>query len=148
MKKIKFHFFENTSIVSLLIKIRLGSIFSHCGMEFDDGTFYHSTMIGGVQTATLEGMHIGHTVELEVSEEEHEACLAYAKSKLGISYDWKSLIGFFVGKKWQEDNGLFCSEYGRGGFEALSGVRLDYYNLVTPGQLRLLVDTYRVTKSA
>lgn len=143
-KSIKFHYFYNESIGSWLIKARLSTVFSHVGIEFEDGMLYHSAMLKGTVKERLEEQKTTpiHTTEILVDEEHYNRAYEWAQQQLGKRYDWLGIVGFIVGNKWNDDNQYFCSEYGKFIFELATDIKHTYYNLLTPGQLRLITDTF------
>lgn len=148
-RKIKFHFYDYNQFGALLIKARLATKFAHTAIEFENGFIYHSLIWKGnikVPKGSLSPAAV--TVPVEVDHQKYEAALEFAESIVGQDYDVKALLGFILGKKIQDANARFCSEYGREIFEVATGIRLKYYNLVSPGQLLLIVDTYRNTLKA
>lgn len=143
-RALHFHFFNGKQLGALLIKARIGSIFSHCGMEFDDGAYYDATFINGVKRRALADYgHVPHTTTtLWLTEEQYQLTRNHLESKVGLRYDFLGILGFIVYKKLQNKNAYFCSELGREAFEVATNVQVPTYNLVTPGQLRLMVETY------
>ncbi|QAX96165.1 hypothetical protein [Vibrio phage vB_VmeM-Yong XC32] len=139
--KITFHFFDNRAIGSLLIKARLSEHFSHVGMEFENGAFIHSTMLHGTVMQKLSDQPTEPlaSVTIDVDEEAYMEAYEWAVHQVGGKYDYKGIIGFMFAKKWNDENAFFCSELGRKVFEIATGKILKYYNLVTPGELRMLV---------
>lgn len=148
-RKIKFHFFDNPGIGGWLIKYRNSSIFSHVGIEFEDGQLYQSTIMHGNTASTLAeyGCKPVYTTEILVGESGYVAAKAVAEDAVGRAYDYKGILGFLMVKKVQTDGAYFCSELGRYIFEAATGVRIPLFTLVSPGQLRMMVDTYHLTRA-
>ncbi len=142
MKKITFKYYGDDSIGRWIICLRLGSVFSHTAIVFGD-TKYEATMLGGVfksPNSDADGYTYQHTIE--VSDEQYEKALAYAESQLGKDYDKRAILGFILGSKDQSEDNLFCSEFGRHIFESATDFTIPLMNLVTPGQLRLMIDSY------
>lgn len=141
---IRFHFFDNRSIASWVVKKRLGSTISHVGMEFEDGRFYHSSFTTGTTVASLKEQPQPPATfsELWVEEEHYNAALAFCKKQAGSRYDYRSLLGFLFTTKFQHKTGWFCSEYGRECFERAAGIRIYWPKLCAPHELRIMVDTY------
>jgi len=144
LRKLRFHYFDNRTIGSWIIKARLSTAFSHCAVEFEDGALIHSTMTHGTVKETLaEQPHAPkHTTEVYVTEERYLAARAWAESILGTKYDWKGIVGFIVAKSYQSNGAYFCSETARTVFEIGVGFTIKRHTLITPGQLRLMTDTY------
>lgn len=147
-RTIKFHYYTGESTIAKLVRYRLATVFSHVIIEFEDGQFLHSDTPGGVGVPDLEGYpEPSHTSVLEVTEAGYAEALAYAKAQIGGRYDWVALIGFILGNKTQSKSGLFCSEYALNIFKRATGIDVGLHNLLSPGQHRLMVDTYIATVS-
>lgn len=142
MKKISFLYYGGDSIGRFLICARLSSVFSHCAIEMD-GEIYQSTLANGVHKLPKSQVK-GHIAKqtISVSDEEFEKAKARAESLLDTSYDYSAIVGFFCGSLKQSKDNWFCSEYGRVVFEEATGIKIPLFNLLTPGQLRLIVETY------
>lgn len=142
-RRVKFHFYEGNQIGAMLIRARLSSRFAHVAMEFDNGFFYHSLMFKGTVKVPRKNMNKGLEVShLDLPPAIYERVLAEAEAAVGKEYDVKAILGFILNKQLENTNALFCSEFGRNLFETGTGVKLKYFNLVTPGQLRLILDAY------
>lgn len=141
---IKFHFFDNRGFGSWCVKTRLGSTISHCGMEFENGRFYHSSFLTGTVSSTLtEQPHPPvTTTELWVDEEAYKRAEVFCKAQVGSHYDYKALLGFVFTTKYQHKTAWFCSEYGRLCFERATGLEIYWPKLCAPHELRIMVDTY------
>ncbi|AXH71035.1 hypothetical protein [Vibrio phage BONAISHI] len=141
---IKFHFFDNPGIGGSLIKWRLGSTVSHVGMEFEDDEFWHSTFTTGVISDRnyLKSHASVDSVEVWVTNEGYEKALKYIRSNQNKKYDFTAILGFFVGRKVQNDDAFFCSEIGRGVFEEATGHRLKWPKLCAPHELRIMAEMY------
>lgn len=144
LRTLRFHYFDNRTIGSWIIKARLSSAFSHCAVEFEDGRMIHSTMTHGTVMETLaEQPHTPkHTTEVMVTEERYQAALAWAESIIGTKYDWKGIAGFIIAKTYQSNGAYFCSETARTLFEIGVGFTIKRHTLITPGQLRLMTDVH------
>ncbi len=146
MKTIKFHYYSSAGIGAFLIRARLASIFNHVAIEFEDTTI-HSTLLHGCEEINPgDYAEPRYTVEIEVTNKNYKKAFAYAKSRVGLKYDYKAIIGFIVIKKLQTDNGDFCSELGLEIFKRAVGINITMFTLTTPGQLRLITDVYQIKK--
>lgn len=148
MKKITFLYYGPTCFASWIICARLSSLFSHCAVVFEDDV-YQANMLKGVnKTKGLK--YSNHTVKqtITVSEEKYTEAKALAESLVGVKYDFKAIMGFILGIKYQTEGNWFCSEYGRVIFEAATGIKVPLFNLLTPGQLRLIIETFLLTSKA
>lgn len=145
MKKISFLYYGPTSFARWVICARLSSLFSHCAIVFEDDV-YQANMLSGVTKGSMKG-NTDFTVKqtITVTEEQYASAKLVAESLVGETYDFKALVGFILGIKFQTAGNWFCSEYGRVIFEAATGVKVPLFNLLTPGQLRLVIETYLLT---
>lgn len=146
MRTIKFHYFSDNRISSLLIRGRLASKFQHVGIELDDGSYVDSTLgHGGVKFRPLpSNIHTTHTIE--VPKENYDEVLMFIKEIEGSKYDVVGLIGFFFVRKFHNPDHWFCSEMARVVFELATDVHVDQHVLLSPGGLRLMTETYQKTK--
>ena len=147
MKKkiITFHYYSEKHIASQLIKIRLSTMFSHVSIGFGEDGLYHSTMMQGTHREDAYDGQVKFTSAIEVSEEGYAKALSFVREACGSVYDFKAILGFIIGKRLTIDNNYFCSELARIVFEKATGVELKLYTLVTPGQMRLISETYRLS---
>ena len=146
VKEIIFHTFGTNSLARKLIGYRLASEFSHTAIQFGD-LVYEATMFGGVQRFRLSGMNepLVSTV-LKVSKEDYERTEKLAISLLGSSYDFKAILGFILAARIQGTNNYFCSEYGFLLFKEATGFMMEQHDLMPPGNLRGIVESYSHAK--
>lgn len=135
-RKILFHFYRGGNFGAWVIRARLGSAFAHVAAQFEDGIVYHSTMLEGNHKSYPKQLEKpAHTVTLELDDASYQRAYAYAKSVVGVKYDFKAIWGFVIGRRVEDANGLFCSEHCRNIFETATGVKLKYYTLISPEAL-------------
>lgn len=144
MKKITFLFYNNKDIASFFIRMRLSTVFSHVAIRFEDNGLFHSSLMKGTHRDDTYAPEPVFTSTIEVSEAGYAEALAFVHGAVGSPYDFTAILGFIAGNKTNKDTSYFCSELGREIFERATGIKLGYYNLVTPGQLRLMTETYRL----
>lgn len=147
MQTIRFHFFNNPGIGGWIIRKRLGSTISHVGMEFDNGEFYHSTFKQGMVRQDDYCQHHTpvSTTEITVPDANAETALVLCRALVGTHYDYKAIIGFTLGQRYEDAQGLFCSEIGRQVAEAATGIYIHWPKLCAPHELRIMLDTYSQT---
>lgn len=146
-KVITFRYYGSNMLGRWIICTRLASLFSHVAVKFDSDV-YQATMIKGVhKVAACDVRDHVYEHSVVVTEEEYNAALAYAESKLGQTYDFKAIVGFILGSLSQSKGNLFCSEYGYSIFNTFSGIDIRMFNLVSPGQLRLIISTWMATRN-
>lgn len=143
MRTIKFHYFSDRRISSMLIRARLSSKFQHVGIELDDGRYIDSTLShGGVVYRDLPGdVHTTHTTK--VSEENYNKVIEFLNAIEGTKYDVPALIGFFVTRKFHDSDEWFCSELAKEVFKLATGIDVEDHVLISPGGLRLITETYQ-----
>lgn len=143
MRSLTIHFFNGKTVAGWFIKTRLSTILSHCVVEFDDGFVIDSMLLKGVHETTMDKLQTPTaSITLTISDAAYNRTRDYAEEQLGQIYDWKAIVGFIFAAKYQNDKGLFCSELCYDVFSIATGVRLNTYTLITPGQLRLVLETY------
>lgn len=145
MKKISFLYYGPTNFTRWLICARLSSLFSHCAIVFEDDVYQASMLTGITKGKLADNSDYSVKQTIIVSEEQYTRAKVLAKNLVGKSYDFKALIGFIAGVKLQTSDNWFCSEYGRAIFETATDVKVPLFNLLTPGQLRLVIETYLIT---
>lgn len=143
MRTIKFHYFSDRRLSSLIIRARLASKFQHVGIELDDGSYVDSTMAyGGVKFRPLpDNIHTTNTII--VHKDRYDEVLEFIKSIENTRYDKKALLGFFVFRKFESENHWFCSEAGLKIYELATQIVIDQHVLISPGGLRLMTETYQ-----
>lgn len=141
--KITFHFYEGREFASNIIKARLSSKFSHMAIEFENGYVYESLLLKGAIKTPRSKVGKGDVVlELEVGITEYVEALKNAETMVGKPYDYKSIIGFAIGRPIQSVGGKFCSEMGCELFTLSTGIEVVHYTLVSPETLLMVVSTY------
>lgn len=145
---IKFHYFSDRRIGSLLIRARLASKFQHVGIELDDGRYFESTLSGGgchfAELPAKEKIHTTNTITVPV--ERYGQVLEFIRSIDGSKYDVPALVGFIIFKKFHSEDAWFCSEVGRVIHELATGIKIKHHTLLSPGGLRLLTETHEVSQ--
>lgn len=145
MRTLRFHFFRNPGIGTELICARLGTAFSHIATEFEDGAVYHSTFLhGNVKTTMVEMQHKPlYSTEIVVPDAWYKEAQEYGESIVGKKYDYRAIVGFVIGRKWENHDALFCSELGCILFETATRVCVPKFTLTSPETLQVMVDVYR-----
>lgn len=143
MRAITFHFFSGKTLAGWLIKARLSTHISHCVAEFEDGYVIDSMLFDGVHATTMAELPKPlDSITITVSDDAYERTYAHAKEQEGKGYDITAAVGFAFVKMLQDPDTLFCSELCYDLFSIATGVRLHTYTLITPSQLRLVLETY------
>lgn len=103
-------------LLDKLISVRSNGDAVHVELVFSDGvSFSASQWDKGVRFKQIEYVNDPKwvLVPVHISEAEESVCrnVASILSDMGIKYDWRGVLGFFVGKKNPGDlDKLFCSE--------------------------------------
>jgi hypothetical protein len=152
---ITLQFVRGTALDSKLIEwFGGGSRFSHVDIVLPDGMLLgsRSDVVGGasagvqirnpdyVGTQTVLRISLPQTTVLE------EHFYRWARSQIGKGYDKTAIIGFVVGRSWQDPDSWFCSEY-----IAEDLVQVRYFptaptsptNRITPDALLLLLSMFQ-----
>ena len=100
MKIIKFHFYKNDNLVSTLISLRLASVFYHSSVEFvDDELLFQSNFSKGVHHIDpTDDKKPFVTIDVSVSDEVYHECISKSFEFVGLKYDVKAIVGFFLSK--------------------------------------------------
>ena len=119
------------------------SQFSHAEIGTETGTWIGAHDDGGVQerpadyySATFERRYA-----IPMSAEQYAAAMAYARSKIGVKYDFEDILGLLIHRDMSADGTEICSMFVfqvllAAGIQALN-VLNQYSNLVTPDTLHL-----------
>lgn len=113
MEKVQAIFSRNRTVFSYGIRAFSGmSKYSHCGLILPDNTIIESTFQKGVQRCPFENFMLRATKAEVVtySVPDPDACYRYAMLQLGKAYDKTAILGFPLGRDWQQDTDWFCSE--------------------------------------
>lgn len=146
-RTIKFHYFSDRRITSLLIKWWLKDSYQHTGLELDDGSYVDSTFKhDGVKFRGLDSMPAKTDIMI-VHKDVYDKLLEFINKADGkVKYDVKAaLIGFGVGTKTQDDIKLFCSEFTEVCFTIATGIKIDKGSLTTPEDMAIATSIYAST---
>jgi hypothetical protein len=113
MAEIKIRFITQSGFVSAMIRKTTFSEFSHTEIELQDGTFLGAHAGSGIQIRPAD--YCKPTFERRYSLRCTDAQLAtgmtFARSKIGIRYDYKDIIGLFFHTKMGSPSKFICSEF-------------------------------------
>lgn len=107
--KITFNAHSSNLPFALAIKWRTSSSYNHISIDMD-GVIYEAKFLKGFIKGYGGHKDIVKKVSLLVTGEVYYTYLEYLETSVGRSYDFTSALGFFLNKKMQNDNDLFCSE--------------------------------------
>lgn len=126
MAKVYFIYSNSRLPLSPIIRKRTGSRYSHIGIILKrrkdsitrDSLVTHAALsCKGVRFTTVKTF-IAHASEYIIKEldaditiEQFELLVYFAKFYEGLKYDLKGAIGLGVGENWQEDDAFWCSEW-------------------------------------
>lgn len=142
-KEIKFHYFSDYRVSSLLIRARLATKFQHVGIEMEGVGYIDSTLAGGGVAWRPLPDNIAHTSTILVDEDKFNEILEFLNDINGSGYDIRALLGFALSYRSQNEDTWFCSEVGRIVFEMATDIIVKHYVLIAPGALRLMTDMYQ-----
>lgn len=138
MKKIKFHFHGSKSLVSRIIQWRTNSAFSHVSVEV--GGYYYQAYFQSEFYRTIDpDDDITETVDLEVDDDTYATIEKMLRSRLGIPYDYSSVIGWLLNRHRQSNKKWYCSEMALEVLSKIIGKTLHFQKLVTPNEVRVAV---------
>lgn len=132
---VKLHFYGSDTMMRKLVCFRLASSWGHVAVQINNRVFEAGYSYGVREISTAEMCVPTETIDLNCTEEETKLAWEIAKCHVGSGYDKLSIIGFFLGMKWQNDKQLFCSEYAREILEAAFGIDMAQDELYTPGDI-------------
>lgn len=136
MDRIKVIYGRSFRPISLIIQLRTLSHWSHIGV-IDGDSVIESVGGQGVVVTPIELFRrrykqsiVGYMYCIDKA-----AAMTYLRSKVGMPYDTKAIIGFALALGWDDLNAMHCSELVAGATGLFNPLRL---NEVSPGQLRKL----------
>jgi cell wall-associated NlpC family hydrolase len=132
-------FTRRRAIGSLALRTALWSAWSHCALV--DGDQVIEAVAGkGVRARPLAALleEASRYEILEIPATDPAAVIAAARSQLGQPYDWLGVLGIGARRRWQAQDGWFCSELVAWAFHAGGSplVRLQAWR-ITPRDLYL-----------
>ena len=142
-KVLKFHFYANKGLLSYLIRLRTGGVYSHVGVEVDD-FFYHSQLGKGVICIGEQYPDVKKTISFEVPEDKIEEIKHTLNDLVGRDYDVLSLGAFMFNINAQDDSAFFCSELCRLVLVHIIGPFPVAKKLVSPERFHEQVVMYKV----
>ena len=117
MKNVYILLYRGKSLISKLIRWQTRSIYSHASIYIEGEGNIEAWHIGGVRMkdSYCDGHKSGTIIDVfsvDLSDEEIEKIVEYAKSKIGKKYDFRSVFRFLTRKPQNEHDKdkWFCSE--------------------------------------
>jgi hypothetical protein len=137
-------FVNSPGFIGAAIDWTTSSLFDHAEIESDTGTWIGAHDKGGVQDRPADYMVPTREMRyaLPVTDHQHAAIMAYARSKIGVRYDFADIAGLlFHDRKINSPHRLICSMFVldaamEGGMQMLN-VLPEYTYLITPETLHL-----------
>jgi hypothetical protein len=127
--------------LSPLIRLWTWSRYSHCEFVFSNGVSIFPAMEVGVVISTKKKYPIQTFVEVDLTPEEERKLYHWAKTQVGVPYDYTALAPFNVliprkKKQWKDPSLWMCSEFCAYGLDRV-GVKLfeDDKRKITPGDV-------------
>lgn len=142
---IKLRLITEPGFFSWAIRYWTDSGYSHVDLALPDGTFLGARLNGGVRIRPANYVIPSKQLYLgkEFSPEVEQKMLDYAKSKIGIPYDWRNIMAFGFDQDYHSSkHGYICSVFV---FDVLNTfgyppIRVDYSNQCTPADLTFSLD--------
>ena len=142
-KNLLIRFVTQRGFVSDIIREVTFSEFSHVEIGTESGTWIGAHDDGGVQErpANYYNATFERRYALPLTDEQYTAAMSYARSKIGVKYDFEDILGLLIHKNIVGKGTEICSMFVfqvllAAGIQALN-VLEDYSNLVTPETLHL-----------
>ncbi|PJK01444.1 hypothetical protein CO615_03975 [Lysobacteraceae bacterium NML75-0749] len=112
MSHVTLIFTRSGKIGSRLLRLILGSRWSHCGIVTPDGTVIEAQMRGVIERPLADMLAESKRHEyVNVPCPVADAVIAAARSQLGKRYDWLGLLGYGLrSSRVQDAERWFCSE--------------------------------------
>ena len=83
-----------------------------------------------------------YTTEIHIPEDRYNKVVEYINDVRDTPYDKVALLGFLWGSKKQSSDKLSCPEVARIVFEKGTNTKIKLFTLMTPGEHRIMVDSY------
>ena len=102
----------NKTIFDKITTWRTGGSHSHVELVFSTGeSFSSSQWDGGVRFKKIEYDTLKWDIlELFTNQYSEKVILEWCKTQNGKNYDWRGVLGIFIGKKEDDPDKWFCSE--------------------------------------
>jgi len=135
----RFLLFNGRGFISASIRWQTRSHWSHAALLISDDTIIEAWQGAGVRWKKITDWENTKTFEVPTTEEQDEAILTFARSKIGCRYDYRSVLRFVTRRKTGENDKWFCSElvaasFAAGGIDLFK--RIDPA-AISPGMLEL-----------
>lgn len=134
---LKVRFSANNGIFSRLIRFVTWSKYSHFDFVLPDGSYLGALVKEGVCIHNHK-QPVELFCKVDVTEEEAEKILEFAKKQIGKKYDFTGILGFgFRRGNWQDDDSWFCSELGAAAIQSVKRIFNEDAYRISPRDLEI-----------